>query len=70
MTHQIKTPVLAASAEALLDVINSVRSKDIDIEQAKAITAAARGIPHHVSADLKARLAAPQLAKIESGEAG
>lgn len=65
MTYQIKTPILATSANALLGVIAGVQTKTMDIDQAKTITAAAAKIPQHVSIDLKARLAAPALAEIE-----
>ena len=66
MIYQIKTPILSASANALLSVINGVTAKTMEIDAAKTITSAASKIPEHVKIDLKARLAAPRLQEIEA----
>jgi len=68
MTHQIKTPILNTSARALLNVLTGVQSKTMDLAEASILTSAAGKIPHHVTADLKVRLAAPRLLEIEAVE--
>ena len=62
----IQTPDLKTAADALKGVLTGVENKTIEISHAKAIASAANGLRSTVSTDLKVRLAAPKLAKIES----
>lgn len=63
---QVKTPLLRAAADRLLQVLDGVSSGTMDIEHAKVLTVAAGKIPTVVAGDIKARLASPYLAEIES----
>ena len=65
MTYQIKTPMLAASANALMNVINGVQQQTMSVDDARTITTACGKVPAHISTDIKARLAMPKLAEIE-----
>ncbi len=65
MTYQVKTPALAASTNALLAVLGGIQNKTMEMADAKALTAAAGKMPAQITADIKARMAAPKLAEIE-----
>lgn len=64
--YQITTPALKTSSDALLNVISGLQDGTMDRDDAKALTRAASAMPAQVSADLKTRLAAPRLAKIDA----
>lgn len=66
MSFQVQTPILRTVTDKLLNVMDGVENEEIDVAKANTIIKAGAGIRNAVETDLKVRLAAPKLTKIEA----
>lgn len=67
--YEIRTPILKTIADGALSVFNQALAGNADVKQGNLAMTAATNMRRSVETDLKVRLAAPKLKKIESGEA-
>ena len=66
MSYEVRTPILAHVAGGLKTVFDDALAGRADREQGNLAVNAGSKITRAVEVDLKARLAAPKLAKIEN----
>lgn len=69
MAYQVKTPILKHVADGLTTVFDDALKGQADREQGLLAVNAGAKIVRAVEVDLKTRLAAPKLDKIEAGSA-
>lgn len=66
--YEIRTPILKTIAEGALSVFNQALAGNADVRQGNLAMTAATNVRRGVETDLKVRLAAPKLEKIEGVE--
>ena len=66
MTYQIKTPMLAESAEIALTCAKAVMSGALEPKLANSAISGARAVQSAVRVDVTTRLAAPKIAFLEA----
>lgn len=67
--YQIKTPILAESANLAMEAARGVMSDGIEPRKANAAIAGARAAQNAVRVDVLTRLAAPKIAFLEAKQA-
>lgn len=69
MAYEVKTPILKRVSDGLEQIFDEALQGKADREQGALAVNAGSKITRAVEVDLKARLAAPKLERIEQGEA-
>lgn len=61
MSYEVKTPVLIEAIDVARHIVKGIKDGSLEIKEANALNGAARQMTAAVSADVRARLAAPKI---------